>query len=132
MSVERIAVSLEPELLKKLQASMGRRVYWNRSKAISDILRDWFSNEEWAGGKGVKVGAISLVYNHHTRGVLDRITGIQHDSGATIISTMHVHLSHDECLEMIAVKGGAKQIQKIADSLASVRGVKSCKLSVVK
>jgi len=132
MSVERIAISLEPEILKKLEASMGRRVYWNRSKAVADILRDWFSREEWARGKGMRVGAISLVYNHHTHGVLDRITDIQHDSGATIISTMHVHLTHEECLEVIAAKGTAKQIQKIADCLASVRGVKSCKLSVVK
>ena len=132
MSVGRIAISLEPELLKKLEYSMGKRVYWNRSKAVADILRDWFSREEWVRGKGTRVGTISLVYNHHTRGVLDRITDIQHDSGANIISTMHVHLSHEECLEVIATKGSAKQIQGIADGLASVRGVKNCKLAVVK
>lgn len=131
MSVERIAISLEPEILKKLESSMGRRVYWNRSKAVADILRDWFSREEWVHGKGTRVGTISLVYAHHTHGVLDRITDIQHDSGASIISTMHVHLTHEECLEVIAAKGSAKQIQRIADCLSSVRGVKSCKLSVV-
>ncbi len=131
MSVKRIAISLEPKILKRLEASMGRRVYWNRSKAVADILRDWFSNEEWVNGKGIKVGTISLVYEHHTHGVLDRITDIQHDSGASVIATLHVHLTHEECLEVIAAKGTAKQIQKIADCLASVRGVKSCKLSVV-
>lgn len=131
MSVERIAISLEPDILKKLKASMGRRVYWNRSKAVADILRDWFSREEWVQGKGARVGTISLVYEHHAHGVLDRITDIQHDSGASIISTMHVHLTHEECLEVIVTKGSAKQIQRISDCLSSVRGVKNCKLSVV-
>ena len=132
MSVNRIAISLEPELLKKLEASMGRRTYWNRSKAVSDILRDWLSKEELVKGRGARIGAISIVYDHHTHRVLERITDIQHDSGANIISTMHVHLTHEECLEVIAVKGNAKQIQKIVNCLASVRGVKSCKLSVMK
>ncbi|MFA6489143.1 MAG: nickel-responsive transcriptional regulator NikR [Candidatus Micrarchaeia archaeon] len=132
MSVERVAISLEPELLQKLESSMGRRSHWNRSKAIADVLRDWLSNEEWAGGKGERVGTISLVYNHHAHGVLDRITDIQHDSGASIISTMHVHISHEECLETIAVKGKAKTIQEIADNISSVRGVKCCRLSIMK
>ena len=132
MSVNRIAISLEPELLKKLEVSMGRRTYWNRSKAVADILRDWLSKEELIKGNGARVGTILIVYDHHTHRVLERITDIQHDSGASIISTMHLHLTHDECLEVIAVKGKAKQIQNIGDSLASVRGVKTCKLSIMK
>jgi len=132
MSVNRIAISLEPELLKKLEVSMGRRTYWNRSKAVADILRDWLSKEELVKGNGAGVGTISIVYDHHTHRVLERITDIQHDSGASIISTMHLHLTHDECLEVIAIKGKAKQIQNIGDSLASVRGVKACKLSIMK
>jgi len=131
MSVERIAISLEPKLLEKLKASMGKKAHWNRSKAVSDMLRDWLSKEEWADGKGMRVGTISLAYNHHAHGVLDRINDIQHDSGAAIVSAMHVHLSHDDCLEVIALRGTAAQIQKIADILSSVRGVKSCKLSIV-
>ncbi len=132
MSVKRIAISLERELLEKLESSMGRRVYWNRSKAVADMLRDWLSREEWNAGKGKIVGTISIVYDHHQRGVLDRVTEIQHQSGASIIATMHVHVSRDDCLEVIATKGSAKRIQKIADRLASVRGVKSCKLAVVR
>ncbi len=132
MSVERVAVSLEPGLLARVEGSMGRRAHWNRSKAISSMLRDWLSQEEWAGGKGRRVGTISFVYDHHAHGALGRITEIQHDSGASIISAMHVHLSHEECLEILAVKCGAGAMQRIADRIASVRGVKSCKLSVVK
>jgi len=111
---------------------MRRRGCWNRSKFVADVLRDWFSREEWISGKGTRVGAISLLYGHRARGVLERVTGIQHDSGTTIVSAMHVHLSRDECLEVIAVKEGAEQIRVVADKLAAVRGVKSCKLTVVK
>jgi len=131
MSVERIAISLEPQLLKKLEKSMGKRVCLNRSKAIADILQDWLSQQEWAAGKGKKVGAISLLYEHQRRGILERITQVQHDSGANILSSMHIHLNREECLEIVAVRGSPAQLQKIACSLASVRGVKSCKLSIV-
>ena len=132
MNVTRIAISLEPELLKKLEMRMGKGIYQNRSKAVSDILRDSFLKEESITDNGIRVGTISIVYNHHTRGVLDRITGIQHESGATIIATMHVHLSHEDCLEVITTKGNANKIQKIAEAISSVRGVTSCKLSIVK
>lgn len=131
MSVERIAISLDREVLEKLGISMGKRAHWNRSKAVSDILRDHLTKEEWQAGKGRRVGTISLVYAHHSHGVLERITEIQHDSGASIISTLHVHLSHDECLEVIAVRGEAGRIAEIGNRLASMRGVKSCKLSIV-
>ncbi|MDD5317890.1 MAG: nickel-responsive transcriptional regulator NikR [Candidatus ainarchaeum sp.] len=131
MTVKRIAVSIEPELLEKLEKSMRRRVYRNRSKAVSDVLRAWFSRDEWAAGKGRRVGAISICYDHHTPRVLDRITDIQHEHGATVIATLHVHISHRECLEVLVAKGNAEKIRKIADSLASVRGVKSCSLSAV-
>ena len=131
MSVTRIAISLEPELLEKIEARLSNGSSRNRSKAISDILRDWFLKEEMITGHGTRVGAISIVYNHHTKGVLDRITEIQHQYGANVISTMHVHLTHDDCLEVITTKGDVSKIQKIAQAIGSVRGVSCCKLSVV-
>jgi CopG family nickel-responsive transcriptional regulator len=132
MTVTRVAISLEPEIRKRLEARMSEGVYHNRSKAVSDILRDSFLKEEVLAGKGIRVGTISIVYNHHARGVLDRITEIQHQHGATVIATMHVHLSHDDCLEVIAARGNADKIQKIAGAISSVRGVANCKLSFVK
>jgi CopG family transcriptional regulator, nickel-responsive regulator len=131
MTVARIAISLEPELLKKLETRMSEGVYHNRSKVVSDILRDWFLKEEMAGGRGSRIGTISVVYNHHARGVLDRITEIQHRFGASVIATMHIHLTHDDCLEVIAARGNAAKIKKIVDAVSSVRGVTSCRVSVV-
>jgi CopG family nickel-responsive transcriptional regulator len=129
---KRVSLSLPPELIAKFDALARKKAYWNRSKAVADVLRDWISRDEWVKGKGVKVGTISILYDHGMSGVLDRITETQHKFGASIIASMHVHLSHDSCLEVIAAKGGAREIQKIADSLASVRGVKHCKLAVVR
>jgi CopG family nickel-responsive transcriptional regulator len=92
---------------------MNKGVYQNRSKAVSDILRDASLREEIITGNGIHIGTISIVYNHHMRGVLDRITAIEHDAGATIIATMHVHLTHEDCLEVITTKGTVNKIKKL-------------------
>jgi len=131
MSVKRIAISLEPELLAKLEKTMKGRVYANRSKAVSDSLRSWFSLQEWNAGSGPKVATISIVYSHHTHGVLERITDVQHDFGGNVLATLHIHLTHDDCLEVIAAKGTPKKIRALAAAIESVRGVKSCKLAIV-
>jgi CopG family nickel-responsive transcriptional regulator len=129
--VERISLSLPPQLLKEFDALARKKNYWNRSKAIADALREWISQTEWVEGRGVKVGTISVVYEHGRGGVVDRITEIQHRFGGSIIASMHVHLSHESCLEVIVVKGSPAKMQKISNSLASLRGVKHCKLTVV-
>lgn len=130
MSVTRIAISLDSVLLAKLDSRMAKAFYKNRSKAISSILQDWFLKEESESGNG-GVGTISIVYNHHTPGVLERVTEVQHHFGANVVASMHVHLSHDDCLEVITTRGGVQQLRKIADSISCVRGVKACKLSVI-
>ncbi|MFH1750671.1 MAG: nickel-responsive transcriptional regulator NikR [Candidatus Micrarchaeota archaeon] len=132
MSVTRIAISLEPEVVEKLEERMKNGIYLNRSKAISDILRDSFLREEVAKGKGMRVGTISLAYNHHLPGIQDKITEVQHNFGLNVIASLHIHLSHEECLEVIAVKGNSDKLQKITDSIAAIRGVNSCKLLIVK
>jgi CopG family nickel-responsive transcriptional regulator len=132
MSVKRIAVSIEPALLAKLEERVSRRVYANRSKAVSDMLRDCLCREEWASGKGGRVGTISFVYSHHARGALEKITAIQHEAGPCVKASMHVHLPRGECLEVIAVKGTSRKIRAAADAIAAVRGVTSCKLSLMK
>jgi CopG family nickel-responsive transcriptional regulator len=128
----RVSLSLPHDLIAKFDAVSRKKAYWNRSKAVADVLRDWISRDDWVKGKGVKVGTVSILYDHSMRGVSDRITEVQHRFGANIIASMHVHLSHDDCLEVIAAKGNAREIQKISDSVASLRGVKHCKLAVVR
>jgi CopG family nickel-responsive transcriptional regulator len=129
-TVSRFSVSLPPALLKQLDEMVGEKGYDNRSLAIADMIRDKLvehhqrvSNEEIAG-------TITLVYDHHKQHVQNTLTDIQHDHHELIISTIHVHLDHHNCLEVLVVRGRAGVVKKIADELIAAKGVKHGKLTV--
>jgi len=119
----RFGVSLDKELLDKFDRLIRRRNYTNRSEAFRDLIREELVKEQWEEGKEV-AGAITLIYDHHRRELVNKLTDIQHNYQKTIISTQHIHLDHDNCLEIIAVKGSSKDVQRLADILRSVKGVK--------
>ena len=100
-----------------------RRGWQNRSEALRHLMREAIVREEWSGGDEI-VGTVTIVYDHHKRELGDRLTSIQHDHHDAVLATTHIHLDHDNCLEMIAVKGTAGEVQKIADSIIGARGVK--------
>ena len=125
----RFGISLEKKLLDEFDILIKRKNYSNRSEAFRDLIRQELVKEEWAEGSEV-VGAITLVYDHHKRELVNKLTDIQHDFQGTIISTQHIHLDHDNCLELIAVKGAPTDIGKLADTLKSVKGVKHGTLSM--
>jgi len=125
----RFGVSLEGELLRKFDAFISAEGYDNRSKAIADLIRRDFVTDVFARG-GAVAGAVTIVYDHHKREVVNKLLDIQHDHGAIIISAQHVHLDHDNCLEIIAVKGPGAKVKALADSLKAVKGVKHSTLSV--
>jgi CopG family nickel-responsive transcriptional regulator len=125
----RFGVSLEKKLLDEFDTLIKRKNYSNRSEAFRDLIRQELVKEEWVKS-GEVVGAITLVYDHHKRELVTKLTDIQHDFQGTIISTQHIHLDHDNCLELIAVKGPATDITKLADTLKSVKGVKHGTLSM--
>lgn len=125
----RFGVSLEKELLQRFDDLIRRRKYTNRSEALRDMIRQELLKQEWETG-GEVAGAITYIYDHHTRELLNKITDIQHDSQEIIISTQHVHLDHHHCLEIVAVKGRVKKVLKLADSLKAIKGVRHCVLSV--
>ncbi|MBU2574248.1 MAG: nickel-responsive transcriptional regulator NikR [Elusimicrobia bacterium] len=125
----RFGVSLEGGLLRKFDAFIGAAGYSNRSKAIADLICKEFVADVFKKG-GRVAGAVTMVYDHHRREVVSRLPDIQHDHGGIIISAQHVHLDHDNCLEIIAVKGPAAEVKELADSLKSVKGVKHTTLSV--
>lgn len=124
----RFSVSIETDLLERFLRSAKKHGYQNRSEALRDVMRESLVREEWEGNEEI-VGTITIVYDHHKRELTDRLNKIQHDHHDAILSTMHLHLDHDNCLEVIAVKGRALQVQKIADALIGTRGVKHGKLS---
>ena len=128
--IVRFGVSMEKSLLKSFDELILRKGYTNRSEAVRDLIRDRLVEEEWRGGKKEMIGTITLVYNHHTRGLSDTLTDLQHHFHELIISTMHLHLDEENCLEVLAVKGRADKIKAVADKLISVRGVKHGKLTM--
>jgi len=125
----RFGVSLEKELLTKFDKHIKNNNYPTRSKAIGDLIRENLIKKEWIEGKEV-VGAITLVYNHHKRELVNRLTGVQHDFHQVIISSQHIHLDEDNCVEIVVVKGKPKEIEKLAYRLKSTKGVKHGSLTM--
>ena len=125
----RFSVSIESDLLDRFLRMAKKHGWGNRSAALRNVMRDALVAEEWRGDAEI-VGTITIVYDHHRRELTDRLTSIQHDHHGLVLAATHIHLDHDNCLEMIAVRGTATQVQRIADTLIGTRGVKHGKLSV--
>jgi CopG family nickel-responsive transcriptional regulator len=125
----RFGISLEKTLIDKFDQYIRERNYTNRSEAFRDLIRQELINKEWIEGENV-AGAITLIYDHHRKDLMNKITDIQHQFQKLVISTQHVHLDHDNCLEIVAVKGNSLEIQRLADKLKSIKGVKHGTLSM--
>jgi len=125
----RFGISLPKDLLDKFDKITKAKNYSNRSEAFRDLIRQELVKQEWLEGDAI-AGAITLIYDHHKRELVNKLTEIQHDHQKIIISTQHIHLDHDNCLEIIAVRGHPKEAQKLADTLKSVKGVKHGTLSM--
>lgn len=129
-TVSRFSVSLPPSLLRQLDQMSGEKGYDNRSLAIADMIRNHLVEHRQKFGSEEIAGTITLVYDHHKQNLQSVLTDIQHDHNDMIISTVHVHLDHHNCLEVILVRGKAGSIRKIADELIAAKGVKHGKLTV--
>jgi CopG family nickel-responsive transcriptional regulator len=127
--VVRFGVSLEKELLDKFDRLIKEKKYSNRSEAIRDLIREDLVKREWVEGKEV-AGAITLVFDHHKRDLVNILTDIQHDFYQIIISSQHIHLDHSNCLEIIVVRGKPTEVRELANKLKSNRGVKYGALSI--
>lgn len=127
--LKRFSISIEEKLLKIFDAHIAAKKYNNRSEAIRDMIRKSFVEKEWKADKKV-MGVVSLVYDHHMHKLQEKVTVVQHDFHHLIVSTMHVHMDHDNCLEVIIVKGKAKEVQGLADQLFALRGVRDGQLSM--
>lgn len=125
----RFSVSMDEKLLNRFDEYLDRRGYSNRSEAVRDFIRKVLVNEEWEQDSEV-VGVVTLVYNHHQPQLQEKITEIQHDYHHQITSTTHVHMDHDNCLEVTIVKGRASQVRELAEKLIALRGVKNGNLTM--
>lgn len=128
--LSRIGVAIDSELLERFDSLIGQRGYTNRSEAFRDLIRDALVEKNWESPESHVVGTVTLVYDHHVRMLNEKLTGIQHDHHHSILSTLHVHLDHDNCLEVLVVRGTSANVRKIADVLISTKGVKHGRLTI--
>ena len=128
--VVRFSISLPAELAAQLEGMTREKGYDNRSLAVADMIRaQLVEHRQNFGGEEI-AGTITLLYDHHKQHVQAALTDIQHDHHEVIISTLHVHLDHHNCMEVLAVRGKAAVIKRIADELIAAKGVKHGKLTV--
>ena len=122
--LKRFSVSLDGPLLDQFDDYITGHGYSNRSEAVRDLIRDRLVNEKWQQDSEV-AGVVTLVYDHHQPQLQERITEIQHNYYRLITSTTHVHMDQHNCLEVIIVKGNAFAVQKLAEKMIALRGVKN-------
>lgn len=122
--VTRFGVSLDENLLAQFDRLIARKGYTNRSEAIRDLIRESLVREQWDLGTDQAVGTLTLVYNHDVHDLSDKLTNLQHAHYRAIVSALHVHLDPHHCLEVLVLRGKAKDLKTIADRLIGTRGVK--------
>jgi len=130
MSLVRFSVSLDKRVLDEFDRLIKKKGYPTRSKAISDLIREKLVREEIKVEDKDVVGVITLVYDHHKRELVNRLVDIQHDFNELIIASQHVHLDHDNCFEVVLVKGNLRKISELANRLKTTKGVKHGSLHV--
>ena len=130
--MDRFTISLGEELASAFDALIKQRGYTTRSEAVRDILRDLLQRRDQAhDSSGFCVASLSYVYNHHERQLSERLASLQHEHHDLTVATMHVHLDHEQCLEITALKGPAKTVRQFAEKIIAERGVRHGQLNLV-
>lgn len=128
--VVRFSVSADKSLMRQFDQLRKTQGYKNRSLAVADMMRDRLVEHRQLGGDYDAAGTVTLVYDHHRPHIQQVLTSVQHDFTGMIVSTLHVHLDHHNCLEVIVLKAKADAVKKLADKLIGTKGVKHGKLSL--
>jgi CopG family nickel-responsive transcriptional regulator len=129
--VTRFSASIDPTLLTEFDDMIGK-IGYNRSTAITSAIRNFIVDRMWESEGGEVVGAITMIYDHHKSGVTEELTDIQHDFYHEITASTHVHIDHDNCLEIVAVRGETRRIKALSERLSTCRGVKQSKITTLK
>ncbi len=126
--LKRFGIAMDAALLADFDRLIAQAGYQNRSEAIRDLVRDYLVTDQWQDPRATVIGTITLVYDHHSSDVEHRLTHLQHEHAGEICASTHVHLDHDNCLEVIIVRGPSKMVRDLASQLIASRGVKHGKL----
>jgi CopG family nickel-responsive transcriptional regulator len=132
MAVERVGVSFEPPLLKDFDALIRKKGYASRSEAVRDLVRKSIIESSVKDGNAIVIGTLTIIYDHHAHGVSDRLLHIQHHHHADILTTTHIHIDESDCLEVLIVRGKAKDVRALADNVQAIKGVRHGGLVITK
>jgi Predicted transcriptional regulators containing the CopG/Arc/MetJ DNA-binding domain and a metal-binding domain len=128
--LSRFGVSLNKDILDKFDRLIADQEYPTRSKAIEDLINFYISNEALSNDTALIIGSINVVYDHHKRELLKKLTDIQHDFQQLIVSSQHIHVSHHDCFEIIIVKGKKKEVEKLFSLVKSIKGIQNASLNM--
>jgi CopG family nickel-responsive transcriptional regulator len=128
---ERIGISLDRKLLSMFDGLIAQQGYQNRSEAIRDLIRRRLAEQELTKPTAKAVAGLFLVYNHHSTRLSQKLTDLQHNHLLQVVSSIHVHLDHENCLEIIILKGRVKDIQQISDKITSLKGIKLSRVNIL-
>lgn len=128
--ITRFGVSIEPDLLKKFDKAIKKKGYENRSEAIRDIIRENLIAEKTEDPNSEVIGTLTMIYDHHAGNLTNRLLDLQHHHHKEILTTTHIHVDHDNCLEVLVLKGKTRNIQKLADNIKSLKGIKHGELVI--
>lgn len=128
----RFSVSLEKDLLDSFDRFCTAGRYATRSEAIRQLLREKLTSTAWATDSADVAASLTLVYDHHRTRLTDKMLDLQHAHGERVVATMHVHLDHDLCMEVICLRGPAGELQELASELSGLKGIRQAQLVVVR
>ncbi len=130
--ITRFGVSIEPELLKKFDKIIKKEGYTNRSKKIRDIIRKNLINNETTDPDSEAIGALTIIYNHHTDNLTNKLLDLQHEHHNEILTTTHLHIDNYNCLEGLFLKGKTGRIKKLSENIIALKGIKHGELVITK
>jgi CopG family nickel-responsive transcriptional regulator len=129
--VQRVGISLESGLLEEFDEFISKQGYSNRSEAVRDLIRDRLTQEQLGDPGTEAVAAVFVVYDHHQAQLAQKLIKLQHSHLLKTISSMHIHIGHHDCLEVILLRGKVSEITKLGDHIVSLKGVKLGKVNLI-
>jgi len=131
--LSRIGVSLPENLLGKFDEIITKRGYSSRSEGIRDAIRSYIRYYDWMSEvEGERIGILSMTYDHSQRGLVTSLLDLEHEFSAITRSAVHVHISHDECMEVVILRGEGEDVRAIAERVMALKGVKNVKLTTIR
>lgn len=128
-AIIRFSISLPEDLLISLDNQIVNQGYVSRSEFMRDLIREQLVEDRWNSSEEMVIGVLTLIYDHHQRDLLQKMTDLQHDNDAQILCNTHVHIDHHNCLETIMIKGTPAQVEGVASKISGLKGINFSKLT---